>query len=167
MFFEGFNETPPGIFVNGSVLEELFADDFAVYQAGGRDILNIDLKALTGIAHLFIWLRDVFRIRRFDDHDPMPAQDAVKPSDRTFVAALHKFDPEYDQTGMGVSAAHIEDELEFFRRMLVRMTMGTSGAITQGVQGAIKAFHPAIDILSVDLITNSSLSNAMFLSETN
>lgn len=65
---------------------------------------------------------------------------------------------------MGIAPAHILDEFDFFRCMLVRMRMGLFGTVTQRVRGAVIAVLPAINILSVYLVFNSSFRNAIFFS---
>ena len=126
-------------------------------------MFNIDLNALTGVLHLLIGLGDVFGVRRFDRHNPVPAQDAVKAGDGTSITTLHELDPEHDQPGMRVSTAHVRDEFELLRCMLVGMAVRASGTIPEGVPGAIIAVLPTIDVLPVNAVTNSSLGNAVFM----
>ena len=78
VFLKGFHETPSGILIYGSVLEELLPNDAAAFKAGSRYELHIHLDTLTGILHLFIGLRDVFRIRRMDRHDALFFEEVVK-----------------------------------------------------------------------------------------
>ena len=78
VLLKGFHETPSGILIYGSVLEELFPNDPTVFKAGSRYELHIHLDTLTGILHLLIGLRDVFRIGRMECHDALFFEEAVE-----------------------------------------------------------------------------------------
>lgn len=94
----------------------------------------------------------------------MFSEDTVKAGDGTGITALAELDPEDDEAGMRVSAAHIADQPKLLRGMLIGMRMGASGAIPKGVPGAVIASFPTVDILSVGLIFDSSFGNAKTLS---
>lgn len=64
---------------------------------------------------------------------------------------------------MGISAAHIEDELNLFRRMLVGMTVRPVGAVFQRGKGSVVAFAPAVDILPVRVVAYSGFCHTIFL----
>ena len=97
-------------------------------------------------------------------HDALLSKDAVKAGDGAGVASAPEFDPENDESGMRIPAAHIADQLEFLWGMLVGMGMWASGEVTQGVPGAVIAAFPAVDILAVGLVFNGSFGNAKSLS---
>ena len=163
VFLKRFHKTPSGILIDRCVLKELFSDDLAVFQTGGGDKFHIHLEALTGIVHRFIGLRDILWIRRMYSHDPLFFKEAVKARDGAGIAALPELNPEDDETSMGVSAAHIEDQLDFGIGMLVGVVKRAAGTVPQGVPGAVITAFPAIDILSVGLVFDSSLRNAIFI----
>ena len=48
--------------------------------------------------------------------------------------------------------------------MLVGVMVRPSGAVTQGIHGAVKAAFPAVDILPVGLVFDSRLGDAILLS---
>ena len=164
VFLKGFHETPSGILINGSVLEELFSNDSAVFEAGGRDKFNIHLDTLPRVFHLLIRLRDVLWIGRMDRRKALFFEEAVESWYGAGIAALPELDPENDETSIRVTASHIEDKLLFLRSMLVRVMVRASGTISQGVNGAIKTVFPTVDILAVGLVFNSCFSDAKLLS---
>lgn len=51
--------------------------------------------------------------------------------------------------------------------MLVRVVVRACGAISEGVNGAIEAAFPTIDILAVSFEFDSRLGNTIFLSVVN
>lgn len=164
VFFKSLHKTPSGILVNSSILKETFADDGAVDKTGGGDKLHIDLEALAGIFHLLIRLRDILGVRRMDGHDALFFEETVEAGDGAGIAALGELDPEHDKAGIRVAPAHIEDKLGFLRGMLVRVVMGSSGAVTEGLDRAVIAAFPAVDVLPVGLIFDGSFGDPKFIS---
>lgn len=164
VFFKGLHKTPSGILVNSSILEETFANDAAVDKTGGGDKLHIDLEALTGIVHLLIRLRDILGVRGMDSHDALFFEETVEAGDGAGVAALGELYPEHDKAGIRVTPAHIEDEFGFLRGMLVRVVVGSSGAVAEGLDRAVIAAFPAVDILPVGLIFDGSFRDPKFIS---
>ena len=163
VFFEGFHITPAGVFIKRSILIKLLSFCF-IDQTTGRNEFHIDLEPLPGIFHLLIRLRDILGIGKFFSQEPLFLKEAVETRDGTFISALPEFHPENNQTSMRIAPTHIPDELDLFRSMLVRMGMGTPGAVTQRVPGAVIAVFPAINILAVGFIFDSSFGNAKALS---
>ena len=53
-------------------------------------------------------------------------------------------------------SAHIVNELDFFRSVLVRMMMRASGKFAQRIDRAIITTFPAADILSVGFVFDGS-----------
>ena len=159
---KGFDIAPTGVFVDGGVLVELLTGG-VTYEAGSRDKLDVDLDALSGIPHLLVRLRDVLGVRRFDSHDALAFEDAVEAGDGTLVAALHKLDPEDDEAGVWVSAAHIGDKFELLRGMLSWMAVRTSGTVAEGLPGTVVAVLPAVDLLAVDAVTDRGPGDAVLL----
>ncbi len=103
------------------------------------------MNALTGGIHLLIRFRDILGVSRFDSGKALFFQETVKTRNRTLITALHKFDPEDDETGVRITPAHIGDVLDLIRGMLVEMMMGLSGSVPEGFDGAVEAVFPAVD----------------------
>lgn len=164
VFLKGFYKPPSGILINGGILEEVLSNDPAVHKTGRRNKLHIHLNALAGMVHLLIRLRDILRVRRMDGHDTLPAEEPVKPGNGAGVAALHEFYPENDETSIRVAPAHIEDEFDFLRGVLVRVVMRSARVVTERLNGAIKAPFPAVDVLPVGFVFDGSFGNTIFLS---
>ena len=164
VFLKGFHETPAGVFVDGSVLEELFSNDFAVFQTGRRDKFHIHLETLARVVHLLVGFGDILGIGRMHGHDTLFSKDTVKTGNGAGVSALPELHPENDEAGMRIPAAHILDELDLISGMLIRMAERSSGAVTEGVPGAVIASFPTVDILSVGLIFDSRFGDTKFLS---
>lgn len=136
----------------------------AVDQTGRRNKFHVDLDAFTGMVHLLIRFGDIFRVRRMDGHEALFFKETVKAWDRASVAALCKFHPEDDQAGIRIAPAHIGDEFDLLRGMLVRVMVRASGPVPQGFNGAVKTPFPAVDILPVSLIFDSSIRDTILLS---
>ena len=127
-----------------------------------RTKFHINLDPLSRMIHLFIGLRDVLWVRRMYSHDPLFPEEMVKTGNGAGVTALAEFDPESDQTGMGISAAHIVDQADLIIRMLVWVVMGSAGAVPQGAPGSAIAAFPAVDILPVGFVFDSSFCDTKF-----
>lgn len=164
VFLKGLHETPSGILVDGGILEETLTDELSVHKAGGGNELHVHLDTLSWTIHLLVRLRDVLGVRRMDSHDSLPLQETVETGDGTGIAAPHELYPEDDQTSIRVSPTHIRDQLDFLRGMLIGMAMGPAGEVAQGLDRAVIAPFPAVDVLSVGLIFDSSLGDAKLVS---
>ena len=134
-----------------------------VNQTDCRNVFYINLEPLAGIEHLLVGLRYILRVLRLDCHDSPTPENAIKAGNRAFVAALHELYPKGDKAGALVPAAHVGDEFQLLRGMLVGMTVGAPGSVTERLPGAVIAFHPAVDKLSVNAITDRSFGDTMFL----
>ena len=163
MLLESLYKAPAGVFVNGGVLIELLSLCL-VHQTDGRDELHVDLDALAWMVHLLVRLGDVLWVGWFNGGKALLFEETVKAGDGTIVTTLHELDPEDDEAGIGITPAHIGDEFDFIRGMLVRMVVRPPGSVTQGLYGAIKASFPAVDVLPVSLIFDSSVGNTIFIS---
>ena len=64
------------------------------------------------------------------------------------------------KTGMRISAAHILNEFDFLRYMLIWVIVRASGFVPEGVPGAIIAFLPAGNVLTIGFVFEGSLGNA-------
>ena len=128
-----------------------------------RTKFHINLDPLSRMIHLFIGLRDVLWVRRMYSHDPLFPEEMVKTGNGAGVTALAEFDPESDQTGMGISAAHIVDQADLIIRMLVWVVMGSAGAVPQGAPGSAIAAFPAVDILPVQMVADGRCCDAVLI----
>ena len=164
MFLKSLHKTPSGILVDRGILEEMLSAHLAVHKAGGRDEFDIYLNALSGMIHLLVGLRNILRIGRMDSHDALLFEKTVESWDGAGITALHKLDPENDKPCVRVSSAHIGDEFDLLRGMLVRVVMWPSGTVAKRLDRAVKAAFPAIDVLAVGFILDGSISNPIFVS---
>lgn len=130
-------------------------------QTAGGNKFYINLDPLFGTCYLFIRFRNILRVREFLRYNSLLFQKAIEPRNGAFVAALHEFYPENNQTDMGISPAHIPDQLDFFGSMLVCMGMRASGTTPEEIPGAVIAVLPAINILAVGFIFSGSIGNAI------
>ena len=167
VFLKGFYKAPSGILIDGCVLKELFSKNLTVFQAGGGNKFDIHLDALSRMIHLLIRLGDVFGVGRMNSHNALLFEEAVKAGNGSGIPSLSKLNPENHKTRMGIAPSHMEDEVDFFRSMLVRMMMGTPGAVAKGFQRAVIAAFPAVNILSIGFVLNSSLRDTMLFSVAN
>ena len=123
--------------------------------------------ALSRMIHLLIRLGDVFGVGRMNSHNALLFEEAVKAGNGSGIPSLSKLNPENHKARMGIAPSHMGDELDFFRSMLVRMMMGTPGAVAKGFQRAVIAAFPAVNILSIGFVLNSSLRDTMLFSVAN
>ena len=93
-----------------------------------------------------------------------PSENTPKTGNRARISTLREFYPKYDKSGMRVSTAHVFDELQFLRSMLFRMMMRSSRMFSKRLDRAVKTATPTIDVLTIDLVFNSSLGNTIFFS---
>lgn len=163
VLLKGFHIAPSGILVNSSILEKLFSNDPAVDKAGRRDEFHIYLDTLSGMIHLLIRFWDVFRVGRMEGSHVLFLEETVKTRNRAGITTLHKFYPKDDQTCIRVTPAHIRDQSDLLRSVLVRMVVRSAGEVAQGLNRAVKASFPTINILPVGLVFDGSLSDAIFV----
>ena len=162
VLLKGFHITPTGIFVYSGILVELFPFGFIDQTAGGNE-LYVNLDSLSGIGHLFIRFGNVLRIWKLLSSDSLFLKETIKSRDRALIAPLHELDPEYDQTGMRVAPAHILNELDFLRGMLVWVVVRAPGAVSEGIPRTVIAVLPTIDILAVGFEFDGRLGNTKLL----
>lgn len=162
VFLKSLKIAKAAVFVQKGILEPLCWLLLA-HDAGLRNKLDVNLYSLAGILHLLIRLWDVFGIRRFYSHGVPLSQKPVQPRDGTFVTSLSQLNPEYDDPGMWISAAHIQDKLDLFRRVLVGMAVRSVRSVFQRGKGSVIAFAPAVDILPVCAVAYSGFCYAIFL----
>lgn len=162
VFLKCFKIAKAAVFIQESILEPLCRLLLA-HNAGLRNKFDVNLYSLARILHLLVGLWDIFGIGLLYSHGVSLSQKPVQSGDRTFVSSLSQLYPEYDDPSMWISAAHIQDELDFFRRVLVGMAVGPVRSVFQRGKGSVIAFAPAIDILPVCVIADSGFCHAIFL----
>lgn len=165
-FFKGFHIAEAGELVQSGILVELLPGSIP-NDAGGWNMLDIDLDALTRIEHLFVGLWDILGVRRLLRNHALSFEKTVKTGNRARVAPLPEFEPKDYQSGMWITAAHIGNELGLRLRMLIGMMVRAPGTITKRVYGTVITAFPAVDVLAVGFVFDSSLGNAIFLSVLN
>lgn len=161
VFLKGLEIAETGILIDEGVLVKLLTGGIAD-QASRRNKLDVDLAALSGIGHLLIRLGNIFGIGQFDSHLAPFAQESVKTRNGSGIPSLPKLDPKHHQTGVGVPAAHIVDELDLFRPVLVGMMMRAVGTVCQGLQRSVVTLAPAVDILAVGVVAYCCFRDAVF-----
>ena len=134
MFLKCLHKTPPGILINGSILEEMFANHPAVYKAGRGNKFHIHLYTLPRMIHLFIRFWNIFGVRRVDRHNALFFEEAVESSKGSGITTLPEFNPENNKTCMGVTPAHIGNKLNLVRGMLFG---GGGGVCGKGRAGTL------------------------------
>lgn len=164
VLLKGFHKPPSGILINGSILEELFPNDLTVHEAGRGYKFHVHLHPLPGVVHLLIRLRDVLRVRRMNRRQPLLLEETVQGGNRAGIAALPELYPEDNEPGVRIASAHISNKLGFISSMLVRMVAGSAGTVTKGLNRAIVAAFPAVNILTIRFILNSGFSNTKLFS---
>lgn len=102
------------------------------HDADLRDKFDIDLDPLAGISHLLIRFRCIFLwIRQFLCHGiPFPKK-AIQTGNRACVSPCSELHPEYDDAGIWVSAAHIQDELDLLWCVLIWMAVRAVRTVLQ------------------------------------
>lgn len=164
MLFKSLYKAPARELINGGVLIEMLSLSF-IYETGRRDKFHVDLNPLTRMVHLFVRFRNIFGIRRLNSHYALLAQEAIETGNRSGIASLSELNPEDDEPGIGITLTHISNKGDLLRSMLIGMVKRSSGTITKRIPGAIVAAHPAINVLSVCFVSDSSFGDTMFLSE--
>lgn len=164
LFLKSLDEAPSGVLVDSGILEEMLSNDPAVGEAGGGDTFDVDLKTLTGIIHLFIGLGDVLGVRGMERHDALFFEEAVQSGNGTGIAALHELYPENNKSCVGIAPAHIGNQFALLRSMLSGVMVRPSGEVTEGIDGAVEAAFPAVDILPVSFVFDGSIGDTVFFS---
>ena len=70
----------------------------------------------------------------------------------------------HNQPGIRIASAHIHDKFDFLRSVLVWVVVGTSGTISKRVPRAVISAFPAVNILSVGFVFDSSFGDTIFFS---
>lgn len=127
------------------------------------DGLDINLYPLSRIGHLLIrlWLIG-FRFGH-GGRQPEFAQDAKQTLQTAGISPLSKPVPQLRQAQFRVSAAHVPDELEFLRCMLVGVVTGPAGLTRQRLYRAVPACFLEINIRPGSIILSAGPPNAVLL----
>ena len=125
-----FEDTESAILVNGCILVKLLSFRFS-HKTNVRNVFHIDLDTLTRILHLLIWLGNIFGIRQLYRHLAASGKHSIQAGDGSGVTTLTQLDPEHNQTGIGVSAPHILDQVQFFGCMLIGVAVWAVGTVCQ------------------------------------
>ena len=127
---KSFQVAKAGILVDEGILIEFPSLCFAD-KTGRWDVLDVDLDPLSRIEHLLVGFRHILGIGKFDGHLSAADQDPVQTGDRAGIPSLSQFDPEDDDTGVGVSFPHVADQRQLLLGVLVGVAMGTMRLVTQ------------------------------------
>jgi len=166
MFLKRLKDPETAIFVNSGILIKLLSRSIS-HQAGIRDIFNVNLNALARVLHLFVGFGDILGIWQFYCHLAASGKHSIQARYRSAVASLTQLDPEYNKTGIWISAPHITDQLQLSLGVLIGVAVRSMGSVCQRLQRPIVAFEPAIDILAVRVVTNCRLCDSVLLCITN
>ena len=133
------------------------------HNAGLRDEFYINLNTLAGIFHLLIWFGNILGVRQLYCHSAAFSQETIQPGNGPGVASLPELDPQHDDPSVRIAAAHVQNELDFFRRVLVGVVMRPVRAVCQRLERTIVPLTPAVDILPVQPVTNGCRCDAVFV----
>ena len=146
--------------VDGGVLEQAKLRNC---DAAAWNDLHIHLNALSRVSHLRIRLWLVLLFRLFGWKQPYLAHDAIQALRAAGIAALLQAVPKLDQAQLWISVAHITDELQFGFRVLIRMTVRSSGLAGEGRCTAIPALLPEVDVRPAFVVLPAGTAHAVLL----
>ena len=129
--------------VNGGILKQA---QLRICDTAARNDLDIDLRPLSRIGHLFVRLWSVVILWCLLRKHSHFAHDAEQTFRSAGIAALLEPVPQFHHTKIGVSAPHIPNHLEFIFGMLVGMTVRTPGLATQGFHTTVPARLPEVNV---------------------
>jgi len=167
VLLKGLQIAEAAVFVQEGVLVIAAICGCLAHQAALGNELDIDLHPLTGIGPLLIGLGNILGVRQFDRHLAALPQAAVQIGNGAGIDPLPQLDPEHHKPRVWVPAAYIPDQLLLRLGMLVGVAVRTAGAILQGQERTVAASAPAVDILSVCVITNCRLRRTVLLRTAN
>ena len=148
VFLKSLDIPKPAVLVQESILKPL-CGLLLVHDTRFRDKFHIDLNTLARILHLLIGFGDILGVQRFYGHGATFSQETIQPGNGSGVTSLPELDPQHNDPGVRVAAAHIQDKLNFFRRVLVWMMMRPVRAVCQRLERTVIPLAPAVDILPV------------------
>lgn len=96
-------------------------------------------------------------------HDPMFFKEPIKPRNRAGISPLPKLNPEDNKPGIRIPSAHVVNELNFIESMLVWMMVRSAETVTQRLDRVVIATFPAVNVLPVGFVFDSSFGNTTFL----
>ena len=124
----GGQEAQAGELVNGGVLKQA---EFRVGNTVAGDHLHIHLDTLAGIGHLLVGLWLAGRFLLFRREQPQLSHYPEQALRAAGVAALSQPVPQLHHTQLGISPAHVPDQLQLRLCVLVGMAVGPPGAARQ------------------------------------
>lgn len=160
LFRVGRKETEPGELVNCGILKQA---QLRVSDAAAGNDFHIHLDYFPRMSHLLVrfWRVSLFLLLLWE-HAQF-AHDSKQALGPPGIAALFQSMPQFHQTKMRVTAAHIPDQLQLCLCMLVWMAVGPSGLAGQGFRTPIPAGTPEADILPTLVILSAGTADAVFL----
>ena len=162
VFLKRLNIPKPAVFVQEGILKPL-CGRLLIHNTSLRDKFHIDLNTLAGILHLLIGFRDILGVRQFYSHSAAFPQKTIQPGNRSGITSLPELDPQHNDPGVRVAAAHVQNKLDLLRRVLVRVMMRPVRAVCQRLERTIVPLAPAVDVLPVQPVTNGCRSDAVFV----
>lgn len=93
---------------------------------------------------------------------PEFTQDAEQALRTAGISTLSEPVPQLRQAQFWVPAAHVPDELQFLRRMLVGMMMRTAGVAPQGLHTPVLTRLPEVDIRPGSIVFSARPAHAIF-----
>jgi hypothetical protein len=128
--FKALQISEAAVLINGGVLIVLAIS--RRYLARSWDMFNVNLKALPGIGHLLIRLRDISGRFRFSGrHKSFSDQHPIEADIMALVTPVPQLEPELHQSQILVRPPHISDQLQLFFLVTVWMMMGFSRSTGQ------------------------------------
>ena len=108
----------PAVLIQEGILKPL-RRLLLVHNTSLRNKFYIDLNALARILHPLIGFGNILGVWQFYRHSAAFSQETVQPGNGPGIAPLPELDPQHNDPGVWVAAAHVQDELDLFRRVLV------------------------------------------------
>lgn len=153
-------DTIAGILVNCRVLEKPF---LLVCQAVSRYDLNVDLDPLSGVSHLLIRLWLGFLLFRLLFDQSFPTHTTVQTFHRAGIPSFPQPMPQLGKAKLGIPAAHISNELEFFLCVLVWVAVRSSGLAGKRFHCSVPATTPEIDVRAPFVVFPAGSADSILL----
>ena len=118
VFLKSLDIPKAAVLVQESILKPL-CGLLLVHNTSLRDEFHINLNTPAGILHLLIGFGDILGVRQFYSYSATSSQETIQPGNGSGVTSLPELDPQHNDSGIRVAAAHVQDKLDFFRRVLV------------------------------------------------
>ena len=106
MLLKSLDVPKAAVLIQESVLKPL-CRLLLVHNASLWDEFYIDLNTLAGILHLFVRFGNILGIWQFYCHSATFSQETIQPGNGPGVASLPELDPQYNDSGVWIAAAHV------------------------------------------------------------